>query len=275
MAWWRDLLRAVVREVSADLDVIAPFGYELLRDPAFRRRDPRRLYVYVRVPERAANGLSERVAERLLERLREEAPTLADELRFVVHPGARAELNPGGTRSLRIWRHVGHAPLLEDYARYVIAAPVAVADGRLREVADFATSRSSRRYVLQLSLMLSSLFSPELPQLPASAATELRTLIRELAPVTDADALSPDGTAPSGAEQAALVQIVRPQAEAICRWLDATQRAAPDRMTLEAQDLHGPGRFTLRISRRVLESKQAFVEAAYAEAAGDYVRYPG
>jgi hypothetical protein len=261
--WWRTALDRVARSFSPQLDLIAPFGFEVLRDPAYLRRDLKRLYVYVRVssPDRAV--LADAFAERLLAHLATEAPGFCEAIRFLLRPGARIELNPSGDRSLRISAFVGTPPMLGEYARYLVAAPEALATGTLREVADFATSLSSRRYVFQLGLMVSRLYEAQQPPLPAGQVTQLLGLIRRLAPVTSADARSPDGTEPNDAERDGLLDVVLPHARAVQSALRATVQAGGESETVRARDLHGDSVVSTTLPRGLLAEKVDYIIRSY------------
>lgn len=257
--WWRATVDRAVSDFAAPVDVISPFGFELLGDPAFFRRDVVRLYVYVRVPADGPQDLADGFGTSLIDLLRRDEPAFFSTIRFFLAPATRTELHPQGTRSIRIGRVPSAGPMLDDYARYLVVCPHAIRTGVLREIVDFATSRSSRRYTFQLALILSRLFGAEHAPLGPEEVDRLRMLIRRLAPVTDADAHSPDRMTLSADEQPAFEQIVIPYAEA----LDAVLAGMPGATTLRAVDLHSGRELVTRVPPARVEAKLAAVKAAY------------
>jgi hypothetical protein len=259
VGWWRSLLTDVAGSCKPALRAISPFGFEVLRNPAFYRRDLFRFYVYVQATDASAAPADELFAERLLTRLRDEAPAFHADLHEVITAQSRRWPNPGGNRTLRIWPVAGSEPLLSQYSRYVAMAPAGIVSHRLREMELFSRSRACRRYIFQLALMTSRLYQPECHALGAAQHAELSQLIRELSPLIS----NPSGAVEPASERErdALRTTVLPHMRAIVQALDATP--SRDRIVVSTRDLHGPRTIAAGLPRPVLARKQAFVARSY------------
>lgn len=162
-----DALIEMASSLESVDEVIAPFGFEADSTFPIERVAPKRVYLYVRVRHgwdiddaneqiagwwtAAATGLSE---------------ALGSATAHLSLGGRRLPLtlSPGPGNSTFVYYVPPSAEsLLEQYARYLVLVPVAIANGTLNELTYFESRPSCRRFVYQSIRMVPALHGLALP----------------------------------------------------------------------------------------------------------------
>ncbi|PYQ30053.1 MAG: hypothetical protein DMF56_10030 [Acidobacteria bacterium] len=159
---WRRAVAAAAQRVGSE--AIAPFGFELTGSAKYLSSHLRYLFIYLlRTPSPLGNEpLVREICDALDGALADVARTIeiVDYDRFTVPTGFDA------SRTLIIRSVDAELPLLRTWARYIVAAALAVNRPRITAVTDFHSDLMAQRYCCQLAIMHDALFAA-LPNMPA------------------------------------------------------------------------------------------------------------
>jgi hypothetical protein len=251
LVWWRELQSSVARETADGGQAICPFGFELLRDRSYLKRRLRRFYIYISFERSIALSGSDLCAaftRILLERIRAEAPEFFADLGTVKCDHGLVLENPSGSAVIEIRSRPHEGDLLVAYAKYVIGIPYAIVQGRLRELQDFWTSPSCRRYIAQSVIMMNELFAEFGGQVSKSISSEMFLM------------LSRDTWGEE--ESRLLLAIACAQAATIVSAVSLG--ASSDRHTLvQVRDFHGPNIFSFSFPVGLLHILTSRIVADY------------
>lgn len=163
-AAWNAVLGDVAARIEGIEDAVCPFGFEILRDEAYRRVVPRRCYVLARVAPAFAgdsDALAWRYCDALLNAVAARDPAFAGSIVLKrVNGRLSKRLRPDGYRCIPSDRllsiQLRQAPdsALDDYARYLLCVLGGVDQGTLGELVRFHVDTRARRRFFQLAAML-------------------------------------------------------------------------------------------------------------------------
>jgi hypothetical protein len=171
---WRQILTEVCREVESaphELEIISPFGFELLGNKQFLQKKLRRFYCYIGIsPEKSydKNAILPAFTQRLLYKLRQlESSMLDDVVLLIQHDEIkklRAEnyLCQPSDKLIDLQLRATDANILTDYAHYVITT----LDGLYAEKGEASVchkNKVNRCRMYQLYVMQEQLFGHLLP----------------------------------------------------------------------------------------------------------------
>lgn len=226
---WRRAVGVAAERVG--VEAIAPFGFELTEAVRYLSAQLRYLFIYIaRTP-----GLPERaqLVETVREALDEVLPEVARTIEIVDYDRSAIETGAADAwRTLVIRTVDAQPPLLRTWARYIVAAALAMNRTRITAVTDFHTDLMAQRYACQLAIMHDALFA----SLPGGAPslTHVATIgehLRELQRVSLADRYRHDLV------DAAVVQRIGDAIERYYAELNA--RAGVSGATMPVPDFHG------------------------------------
>lgn len=176
---WHDIANKACDALSFNgLEVIVPFGFELLYDDKYLKGNLRKFYCYIggmSIDEDIAKDIERDFSEILLGNLKKEHVIELSDLAAVI-------TTRNGVRSFRTQSHIyknnekiidiecrrGEQSILENYAEYVMCSIDAILSSGLREMNEFDENRNSRFRVYQLYIMLEALFGKYMPEMTES-----------------------------------------------------------------------------------------------------------
>jgi hypothetical protein len=161
------LLAEAPEQVAGLADLVAPFGFEVMRDPSFESATPHRLYLYA-CGDASTDGpdLLRGLADWLVDRREELATALGRPLAYVTS-GSRRDVRALAPEGLGAHLYAVPAPgrgrdAADAYGDYVALIPVAIDAGVLRELVDFDLRPSCRRFIFQCVRMFPYIHGVEL-----------------------------------------------------------------------------------------------------------------
>lgn len=168
---WHEFVTRIAREVCGPvlIDVITPFGFEILPHDNFRHRRLRRFYCYFGIRQEEAVDTAElegRFLWGLLNRLFVVDPPMAQQVVVLAARSGRHWLlrasdytsTPNDILIVAEVRRLCNGDLLEDYAKYLACSVTGVALGSLPEVERLPRRRMARTRIFQLYLLWEAMF---------------------------------------------------------------------------------------------------------------------
>lgn len=173
-AVWRSLLSQIGQHLDKDgigIEVISPFGFELLEDRTYLAKSLRRFYAYIGVPKGQVVDeidLISQYRETLLNTLRVVDQTMFEDIVIVIEGDRLKRLKPNDyqcqptDKLLDIQLRYVETDILTDYANYIIAALAGLYHEK-GEGADYQQNRMRRWRLFQLYIIQEQLFGYLLP----------------------------------------------------------------------------------------------------------------
>lgn len=174
---WRDLLSKVCREIDKNrlgLQVISPFGFELLEDKKFLYRSIKRLYCYIGISSEKNNisnpaEIANLFFKKLIASIGEsgidasDIAILAIQDKFRFFHAAGYQCTPSD-KLIDIQVKVIHKNILHDYANYVICTIDSIFSDK-EEPKHFFENKRHRCRTFQIYVMLEKIFGYLLPKM--------------------------------------------------------------------------------------------------------------
>lgn len=172
---WRQLLSDVCHDMKGlyEIEVISPFGFELLEDKAFLHKKIRRYYCYLGIRKTetlSPTMIASLFRKKLFESLAVNNKKILDHFVIFIEQDNFIKLKSQGyvcqpdDKIIDIQcRYITHN-ILDDYANYIICSIDSLSNKK-SDCADFVYNKRHRNRIYQLYLMLESLFNHLVPQL--------------------------------------------------------------------------------------------------------------
>lgn len=158
-----------------EIEVISPFGFELLEDKAFLNKKIRRYYCYLGIrktetlsPSMIASFFRKKLFEALAvnnKKIHDHFVLFIEQDNFIKLKNEGYVCQPDDKAIDIQCRYISHN-ILDDYADYVICSLDSLSNKK-SDCADFLYNKRHRNRIYQLYLMLESLFNHLVPQLSA------------------------------------------------------------------------------------------------------------
>lgn len=262
---WRQLLFDTAHMSGESVQVINPFGFEVLRDRSFLMRGLNNFYIYLGTTYKrdvSVEALYQSFTDHLISQLMLKYPRFFHEILVILTPHSRVVHEAMGTRSIYI-RHIPcRGSLINTYARYILATIGGITEGNIKAVSAFDYDPLSRRYLFQLCIILEAVFKDIAGELASDNRRTLMNLIRQLHSA-EIQGLSRTDSHPNDAELTAFREIVLPYVSQMKRIVRRTREIGDKVKLISARDFHGSNMLTLRISQKLLAEKTDFIVSSY------------
>lgn len=160
---WRDCLSTAGKKIDQDIQIICPFGFEILKDRSFLKKEIRRFYLLMKLPVKKASEIeviSQIYLQALLSEINEQdhifyktIVLLRYNRKVTIHlRGSDYKCN-NSDRSINLLVRITDLDILEEYARYLIASIFATGQRTLGEIEYFYKDTRTRRRLLQIYLI--------------------------------------------------------------------------------------------------------------------------
>ncbi|PJJ63162.1 hypothetical protein [Compostimonas suwonensis] len=255
-----ETVAAVAAEAGCVDDVIAPFGFEVDSGFDIGRASPQRVYLYARLTQGTdAVAADHRIATAMRSQAGGLALALGTPTAYLSFRGRRnaLSLTNGTGHSVFVYYVPSTAEtLIDQYARYLVLLPAAIARGELNEAVHFPTRSSCRRFVYQSVRMFPSVHGIALP---SGADARLLDLARANGAHDHGRMRVMQESTPE--DEKAFHEIVLPLCAELAR--DLLDDAEPETVW---HDFHSGRAVSLRVDPVALASRAARVAEAYRSA---------
>ncbi|MBI3247917.1 MAG: hypothetical protein HYZ50_15545 [Deltaproteobacteria bacterium] len=174
---WRELLTKTCKQIdiyNVGLEVISPFGFELLEDKRFLYKNLRRLYCYIGIPTEKnkytlADEIEDSFAKLFLQELSQSEKALFQSIIMLrTSKSIRNFCQPGyicqpQDKLLFIKSREINKGLLDDYCDYIVTVIGGFAEKNHPQLRDFDTDKIARNHIFQLFFMLEKLLESNIP----------------------------------------------------------------------------------------------------------------
>ncbi|HVY53306.1 MAG TPA: hypothetical protein VHA13_02185 [Gammaproteobacteria bacterium] len=223
--FWRQILTEVCQKIDGQnigLQVISPFGFELLEDRNFFSRNLRRFYAYIGIPGRInfeKDAIASDFKKSLFAKLTQIGTQFIDDIVIIYENETLHKLRNNDyickptDKLLDIQVRSVEIDILTDYANYIIA----ILDGLYREKGegkDYNTCEKQRWRLYQLYIMQETIFGYLLPTMTISekiAYGSISTMIRNSIQVFYA--INTSTSKPSWQEKEIIHHLIKPRIE--------------------------------------------------------------
>lgn len=262
---WRNMLIEAACNVSQDLHVIAPFGFEVMRNPAYLKRELNNFYVYIGVQESTflcSSHLVEQFRVHLTTILESRVPDFFSAIFQVISPTGKTLYHLYGKKTLHIKFRPCSKDLLMDYALYLIASVGGVNKGKIKAVLDFHRDPLSQRYLFQLCLIIDRIFTPRDLHLSQEQTSFLYEQIKFLY-TAETQRLSRTSTSPSSEQQAILEKVILPYFDRLEREIQRPLYNTNKVTSISMLDFHGRNTLTTSVQEIIALEKVDYIIESY------------
>lgn len=163
---WRQSISPIVRSIHHELDVITPFGFELLENKKYLSSRLKKFYFYIGVKDKSisTNDVAHIFSEKLLSFLEtKNSPFLSRHIAIKIEQSKFIKLRAHHSEISRddklidIQCRYVETSILDDYCNYVICCLSAIQNG-CDEIKEFHRNKRFRSRSYQLYVMMEALF---------------------------------------------------------------------------------------------------------------------
>ncbi len=273
---WRKLLQGVCQEVDAQyalgLDVISPFGFELLEDKRYLYKNLKRFYCYVGFPEKAnvdKHDIEKAYADALLKTLKQHYPAVFDDIAILItHNNKLHKFRPDNylctpaDKLIDISAHPVKKDILSHYADYLTASVSTL----FNKTGEADVERNSE-YVMrvryyQLYIISETLYSQYLPALSPQEIRLSRSVFASLSNSIQA-LFTPQSTPPTEEEKYIAKHLIDKRLARMHAFLTAASEKAADIVTIETGCYHTDHHFSFSLNQDIYEDATSKVKSTY------------
>jgi hypothetical protein len=273
---WRTILKKVAEDLSHQLDtkieVISPFGFEVLKDRTILSKKLRKFYAYIGTKELSKTGLSltelaTLYGDKLLNYLEKKQEAFFRDLIIKVYQEEFIHLKRAGyspteqDKLIDIQARLVQKDIYQDYADYIICCTSALYDDK-DESAMFYENLRHRIRTIQLYIMVEAVFghliermTPEESSLYKEAFGKIDNSLNLF---INKDILLKKA---NQKEVAIMDDLIKPRIRKMMRSLKNTK----DALTINTSCYHIPGHLSLTLSKEHYVNALSFLKKTYDE----------
>lgn len=262
---WRRILSLCAQEVSSRFQTLAPFGFEVSRNPQYLKRNLNNLYVYLGTdPEffEEEMFLVEKFKDHLTSKLYHYFPDFYLSLFQVIAPSGRTYFSKEGRRTIHIKYRPCSSNLLSDYAHYLIASIGGVNERKIKAVLEFKRDPLSQRYLFQLCIIINYVFSQTNLFLSKEQIVRLQEQVKRLH-TAEVQGLSRAATTPTDEQRALLHEVALPYFANLGTVIQQVQEENDSIALVRMLDFHGRNVLSTPILERLFHDRTQFIIDSY------------
>lgn len=271
--YWRLLLDETCKEIDSSrigLQVISPWGFELLGDLGFLSKKLRRFYCYIGVPKKSTVNLKKithQFSQSLHNRLKMEDSNMANDVVLIIEQNKLIKLRSDNyicqpeDKLIDIQSRYVEKDILYDYAKYITLCVDSIVNlkGECRSI---NTSKMWRRRLYQLYIMIENIFGYLVPMDRKHSA-----LMQSVPPLIDNSIqcfFTPEisNSAPSDIDKKILNQLIKPRTKMI---QSALVSGSSEKIHLSCDAYHTEGKLELIINKCYYDQAINKIRITYLE----------
>lgn len=272
---WRDLLQNVCQRIDKNnigLQVISPFGFELLEDKKFLRRSIKRLYCYIGVPLNAKfdcdlYAISKIFSEQLLSSIykiglrKSDIAILVLQEKFNFFRADNYQCS-STDKLIDIQTRVISGGILCDYANYIICAVDSICSKK-EEPEHFFENKRHRCRTYQLYVMLEKIFGYLLSPMTVFQTEKFLSLFRLIDNSIQMFYTPSKLFIPAEKyEQHILSSLIHPRVQLMRQAIRSSSKL-DELMNLRCEAYHVPGRVEVEINKNIYKSAVEKISTTY------------